>query len=89
MNSIRPVCSSWVNRCKAERWLAGIYKAIATLESRPERCPLAAESHRFPTEVRELLHGRRTNKHRIIFEIRGESVYVLYVRHSARDALDP
>jgi plasmid stabilization system protein ParE len=74
----------------ADRWLTGIYKAIATLETRPGRCPVAAETDKFPEEIRELLYGRgKGHKHRIIFTIREDTVYVLYVRHTARDELEP
>ena len=74
----------------ANQWLAGLYKAIASLETRPLRCPIAAESHKFPEEIRELLHGRsKKHKHRIIFTIREDTVHVLYVRHTARDELEP
>jgi plasmid stabilization system protein ParE len=74
---------------KADQWLAGLYKAIDTLQTRPLRCPVAAENDKFPEEIHELLHGRRRHKHRIIFTIRTDTVYVLYVRHSARDELEP
>ena len=56
----------------------------------PHRCPRAAESENFAKEIRELLHGRaKLGKYRILFEIRNDTVYVLYVRHSARDELQP
>ena len=76
----------------AEKWLTGLYKAIDTLQTRPLRCPVAAENERFPEEIRELLYGRRgkrKHKHRIIFTIRDNAVHVLYVRHTARDELEP
>lgn len=74
----------------ADRWLAGLYKAIDTLQTRPSRCPTASESHKFPEEIRELLHGgRNRHKYRIIFTIREHVVFVLYVRHTARDELEP
>lgn len=74
----------------AARWLAGLHEAIGTLATRPLRCPVAAESHKFPVEVRELLYGRRkSHKHRIIFQVIGTTVYVLYVRHTARDEVEP
>lgn len=75
----------------AEKWLSGLYKAIDTLQSRPSRCPVAAEDEKFAEEIRELLygrHGKRRHKHRIIFTIRRDSVYILYVRHTARDELE-
>ena len=73
----------------ADRWLAGLYKAIDTLATRPQRCLVSAESYKLPEELRELLHGRRKHKHRIIFTLRGDVVYVLDVRHTARDELEP
>jgi plasmid stabilization system protein ParE len=76
----------------ADKWLDGPYKAIDTLQTRPLRCPVAAESDQFPEEIRELLYGKRgkrKHKHRIIFTVREDTVYVLYVRHTARDELEP
>ena len=43
----------------ADPWPAGLYKTIDRLETRPTRCPSAAENHKFPEEIRELLHGRQ------------------------------
>jgi plasmid stabilization system protein ParE len=76
----------------ADKWLDGLYKSIETLQTRPLRCPVAAESDKFPHEIRELLYGgrsKRKHKHRIIFTVRQDTVYVLYVRHTARDELEP
>lgn len=73
----------------ADAWLARLYKAIATLERQPLRCPLAEENDRFPEEIRVLLHGKRHAKYRIVFTVREDAVVVLYVRHSARDELQP
>ena len=77
-----------VSPSAATKWLNGLYKAIETLQTRPLRCPVAAESDQFPDDVHELLHGKpgkRKHKHRIIFTVRKDTVYVLYVRHTARD----
>jgi plasmid stabilization system protein ParE len=74
----------------ADRWLAGLYEAIDTLQTHPGRCSIAAESRKFPEELRQLLYGRRKKHHRrIIFTIREDTVYVLYVRHGHRDELEP
>jgi len=74
----------------ATHWVAGLHKAMSTLEKQPGRCPVIAESHKFPVELRELLHGRsKTGKHRIIFTIEADMVRVVYVRHTARDELEP
>jgi len=42
----------------AEKWLAGLYKAMSTLQTRPARCPVAAASHKFSVEIRESIYGR-------------------------------
>jgi plasmid stabilization system protein ParE len=74
----------------ATRWLPGLHDAMNSLEKQPGRCPLAAESHKFPAEVRELLYGRsKRSKHRILFTIADKVVHVLYVRHTARDEVEP
>jgi plasmid stabilization system protein ParE len=78
------------SRTVAARWYNGLIAKIDTLRDHPTRCPLAAESDRFPEEIRELLYGRqKRHKHRILFTIRDDVVYVLYVRHTARDELEP
>lgn len=41
----------------ADKWLDGLYEAINTLQTRPSRCSVAAESDKFPEEIRELLYG--------------------------------
>lgn len=73
----------------ADRWLAGLLKAANTLQKQPFRCPLAAESDKFAEDIRVLLHGKRNKKYRIIFTIRGDTIVILYVRHSSRDRLEP
>ncbi len=58
----------------------------------PAVLPLAVENDKFPEEIRELLYGRggkRVHQHRIIFTIREDAVHILYVRHTARDELEP
>ena len=62
---------------------------METLTRQPARCPRAAESDRFPEELRELLYGKRKSKKRIIFAIRDADVVVLFVHHSARKDLEP
>ena len=75
----------------AAHWY-GLLKKIDTLRRQPSRCPLGAENDKFPEEIRELLYGRpgkRIHKHRIIFTIRNDVVHILYVRHTARDEIEP
>ena len=71
----------------AERWFDSIYDTIGSLEIFPERCPLAPENKFLKTEIREIFHGRRQNKYRILFTVSENEVHVLHVRHGARLAL--
>ena len=71
----------------ADRWFNSIYDTIASLEVFPERCPLAPESKSLNAEIREIFHGRRQHKYRILFTVSGNEVHVLHVRHGARLAL--
>ena len=67
----------------AERWLAGFDEAARTLDSMPERCALAPENQVFSREIRQLLY----DQYRILFTVKGRTVQVLHVRHSARKPL--
>jgi plasmid stabilization system protein ParE len=74
----------------ADKWIVGLNKAFLLLSRRPLSCPLAAESDKFPRPIRELLHGsRRDNRFRILFEVQEDVVLVLFVRHAARDQVEP
>ena len=83
---------SEISPAASDKRLAGLYKTIDTLQTRPLRCPVATENDMFPEEIRELRYGRSgkwKHKHRIIFTIRDDTVHVLFVRHTARDELEP
>ena len=71
----------------ADRWFDTIYETIGSLEIFPERCPLAPESKFFNAEIREIFHGRRQHKYRILFTVSKNEVHVLHFRHGARLAL--
>ncbi len=75
----------------AESWYQGLFKQIETLAQHPLRCPLAAETDRFPEEIRELIHGKRRHHHkyRILFTVNQDVVVILFVHHSARKELEP
>jgi plasmid stabilization system protein ParE len=49
----------------AKRWFNGIIAAIRSLDLLPERCALAEESKDLETEVRLLLHGKRSRRYKI------------------------
>jgi plasmid stabilization system protein ParE len=74
----------------AARWHERLLQAIRSLDSNPERCGLAPENDWFEgSELRQLLHGKRRGVYRILFEVRGDTVYILRVRHSAQEVLGP
>jgi len=64
-------------------------EAVRSLESNPRRRELAPESEWYPGELRQLLHGKRRGIYRILFEVRGDTVHILRVRHSAQALLEP
>lgn len=74
---------------KASAWYNGIMEALYSLEEMPGRCLLAPENETFKNEIRQLLYGKRKDIYRILFTIRDETVYILHVRHSAMDRIEP
>jgi plasmid stabilization system protein ParE len=71
----------------ADRWFRSLMNTIATLQEKPQRCALAVEHEIFPEDVRQLLYRKSQNIYRVLFAIRGVTVYVLYVRHGAQAPL--
>jgi len=77
----------WLAQQDAEaaiRWYNRLLEKILSLGVFPERAPLALEGKSFNREIREIFHGRRQHKYRILFTVSGHEVYVLHVRHGAR-----
>ena len=68
----------------AIKWFNGIYEAIERLDAFPTRCPYAPENEYFVEEIRQLLYGKRSNRYRILFTIKGQRIHVLHVRHGRR-----
>ena len=67
----------------AAKWFNGLTTARDSLRRYPARC--AVVSGAAPgTEIRQLLYGRRRNRYRLLFTIRGDSVHILRVIHGAR-----
>jgi plasmid stabilization system protein ParE len=79
---------SWRSPETAKRWREKLLEAVDSLSHLPERCPRAPEGAAFGSKLRELRYGRRQGAFRIIFQIRGRTVYVLRVRHAARRGFD-
>ncbi len=71
----------------AARWYNRLLDVIFSLEIFPERCPLAPETNFLDDKIREIFHGRRQHKYRILFTVIENKVYVLHIRHGARLAL--
>lgn len=72
----------------AVRWYLELMKAIRELPDNSQRWPLAPECEWFPG-IREMSFGKKRNLYRILFEIRGDTIYVLRVRHVAQDSIEP
>ncbi len=71
----------------AQRWYQKLRAAIQSLANSPARCGLATEDEWYDGELRELIHGKRRQAVRILFEIRGDEVVVFRVRHASQDYL--
>jgi len=72
----------------ANRWFNSLCDTIGSLDLFPERCPLSPKNCFFNREIREVFHGRRQPKYRILFTVKETQVHILHVRHGARLALD-
>lgn len=72
----------------AERWYDSLVKAVTSLKTCPERCPLAPENDSFDEEIRQRLYGKRDRMYRIMFVVRSDAVHILHIRHCARKGLD-
>jgi plasmid stabilization system protein ParE len=70
-----------------QRWFKQLMASVATLEKHAERCALAAEAEDVGLPIRQLLIGKRQVRYRILFQIVDQTVNVLRVWHSARDAV--
>ena len=80
----------WLAEQNAEaaiRWYNRLLEVIFSLDTFPERCSLAPKSEFINSEIREIFHGRRQHKYRILFTVSENEVHVLHVRHGARLAL--
>lgn len=72
---------------RAAAWLNGLLDAIQSLSRMPARSSLAPENEYFDEEIRQLLYGKQRRVYRILFTIRDNEVYILFVRHSAQAPL--
>ena len=80
----------WLAEQDAEtaiRWYNRLREVFFSLDTFPERYPLTPESEFLNSEIREIFHGRRQHKYRILYTVSKNEVRVLHVRHGARLAL--
>ncbi len=64
----------------APEWYNAALEAMVSLETNPTRCPIDDPQK----GTRKVLFGDKRNAYRMIFSIRGSTVYILHIRHSAR-----
>ena len=79
---------AWIHKrspLNAERWRCDLIERAATLKNHPKRCPLAPENDGAKCELRHFIFGN----YRVLFTIMGQTVYVLHIRHCARDFMSP
>lgn len=74
----------------ATRWYNRLEMAVHTLETHPNRCPVAPEARGLKRKLRHLLYGVKPNVYRVIYEVdeRRRKVWVLTIRHAARKRLN-
>jgi plasmid stabilization system protein ParE len=72
-------------------WFNGLERAVLSLETHPERCPVAPENLSAASPVRVLLYGRRASVYRIYFTLdrRAQVVVVVHIRRGAMQAPTP
>jgi len=74
----------------ALKWLEGFEASIASLPENALQHGIAYENDLYdlPFAVRQLLYGISLKPtHRAVYEIRGDTVYVVAIRHLAQDDL--
>lgn len=75
---------------RAGDWYEGLLETIFSLETFPERCPIAPESEGVGKDIRQLFYGKRAGMYRILFGLAhdpatGEDVVRIYrIRHASR-----
>ena len=71
----------------ARIWVAGLQEAIHALADFPTGHGFARENGTVDVELRQLLYGKRQHKYRVIYTVKCNEVFVLHIRHPAREAM--
>jgi plasmid stabilization system protein ParE len=81
---------AWIRKqspSAAVRWFNGLANLVESLETYPKRSSVAPESDEAPEQIRQVLYGKRPHVYRVLFIIRKRVVYVIHIRHGARQPL--
>ena len=75
---------------RGQEWYNGLIAAIDSLNTHPQRCPMAPDPVLRSFQVRYLLYGRRPHVYRILYRVLDEHeiVEVLHIRHGAMKRLE-
>lgn len=66
----------------AEKWLTRFELAINSLDSNPDRCPVAPENDAVTPQIHQLIFGKRSGAYRVLFTISDADVRVLHIRRA-------
>ena len=69
----------------ADRWFAGLTRAVESLSDRPEQNPTAVEAEGSGQDVRRVRYG----KYKILYYGKADTVRMLRIYHGARWPLSP
>ena len=67
-----------------QHWYNGLIEVLFSLESFPERGQIVDSLTTSSSVVRRVLYGRRAHAYRVYFDIAGDTVRILHIRHGAR-----
>lgn len=72
-------------------WFNGLERAVLSLETQPERCPVARESLSATAQIRVLLYGRRASVYHVYFYVdqRAQVVRIVHIRRGTMQAPTP
>ena len=65
-------------------WYAKLIRTLQSLDTFPERGQIVRDLSSSQHLVRRILFGRKPNVYRIYYNIEGETVRILHIRHGAR-----
>lgn len=74
-------------RDAATKWCSKLLEAIESLQTNPERCPVARENLHFEETIRQLVFGQGKSRYRILFTIDQDAVRVLHIRFPGQPLL--